>query len=150
MHVVVAPQLHLLHLAHHVCLLVRIFRLCRLENAEVRVGSWPITTSTQAAQVANNALCWKLAGKGANGVTYDYACNGGTPLTGQYVTVQNFQNATACLSSLGCALQVGTESLYCVRFMPAPTYPVVIRNIAACPLWKILWRPFQQPCHWTS
>ena len=70
------------------------------------MGSWPITTGNQVSELANNPLCWKLAGKGTTAAVYDYACNGGVPLTGQYVTVQNFQNATVCLPITNCILQV--------------------------------------------
>ena len=94
---------------------------CRLENAEVRVGSWPITTGSQSSELANNPLCWKLAGKGVTNAVYEYACNGGVPLTGQYVTVQNFQNATICMPASSCALQVGATSHACTCPTPSST-----------------------------
>ena len=61
----------------------------RLAFAELRIGDTAITSSSPAASLVANPLCWRLDGYGTNGTVYDYGCSGG-PLTGRYVTVQNF------------------------------------------------------------
>ncbi len=93
---------------------------CRLQNVEVRVGSYPIRPFIPGplpAYVVNvydaNPLCWRLNGTSATvpgfglyPAVYDFSCNDNTPMTGSWVVVQNKPGRPILCTGLSCALQV--------------------------------------------
>lgn len=91
----------------------------RLQNVEVRVGSYPIRNKFPGAYIPffANPLCWKLNGTSATvlrfqGCTYEYPCNGNVPMTGQWVVVQNMPDSPVTCMGLGCVLQIAELEVY--------------------------------------